>query len=171
MPSGEVPELKAGVVVIMGSRSDLDQAERVAAALGELGVSAEPRIASAHKTIHHLLQLMQEYEATYDRLVYVTIAGRANALSAVVDANTRFPVIAAPPIAADFAGMDLLSSLRLPSGVAPGTVLGAEAAALLAAKMLALGDQDLAERVGAYQRRMAHLVETDDEQLRARTGA
>ncbi len=97
MPSGEVPELKAGVVVIMGSRSDLDQAERVAAALGELGVSAEPRIASAHKTIHHLLQLMQEYEATYDRLVYVTIAGRANALSAVVDANTRFPVIAAPP--------------------------------------------------------------------------
>lgn len=106
---------------------------------------------------------MQEYEQT-GPLVYITIAGRSNALSAVVDANTRYPVIACPPYSDRFAGMDILSSLRLPSGIASPTILEPEGAALLAGKILALADPQLAQRLHDYQQRLtAELVQADQE--------
>ena len=153
------------VPIIMGSRSDLAFAERIAAALADFGLSAELRIASAHKSPHHLLEMLGAYEADPRPKVYVTVAGRSNALSGLVDAQVTAPVIACPPYAEKFGGMDLLSSLRMPSGVAPAVVLEPEAAALLAAKMLALRDPQLRERVAAVQRAGREKLVADDASL------
>jgi 5-(carboxyamino)imidazole ribonucleotide mutase len=121
------------------------------------------RICSAHKATRRLLEMLQEYEQS-GPLIYITIAGRSNALSAVVDANTRFPVIACPPYSDRFGGMDILSSLRLPSGIASPTILEPEGAALLAAKMLALSDTQLEQRLNAYKQHFsAELTQADEE--------
>src|SRR5205823_9586060 len=93
-------------------------------------------------------------------------SGRSNALSAVVDANTRYPVIACPPYSDRFAGMDVLSSLRLPSGIASPTILEPEGAALLAAKILALSDVQLLQRVLNYKERFAAELARADKEVK-----
>jgi 5-(carboxyamino)imidazole ribonucleotide mutase len=156
--------MPAQVIIIMGSKADLAHAQAVAKTLKALEISCQMRVCSAHKATRRLLQLLQEYEQT-GPLVYVTIAGRSNALSAVVDANTRYPVIACPPYSDRFGGMDILSSLRLPSGIASPTILEPEGAALLTAKMLALSDPQLAQRLDNYRQRLTTELEQADEEV------
>ncbi|HLI09036.1 MAG TPA: AIR carboxylase family protein [Ktedonobacteraceae bacterium] len=158
--------MSSQVIIIMGSKGDLSQAQALGKTLKALEISYEMRVCSAHKATQRLLEMLRDYDqqAGLQPLVYVTIAGRSNALSAVVDANTRYPVIACPPYSERFGGMDILSSLRLPSGIASPTILEPEGAALLAAKMLALCDQQLARRVEQYKQRLsAELTSADDE--------
>ena len=157
--------MPAQVIIIMGSKGDLSHAQAVAKTLKALEIGYEMRVCSAHKATQRLLEMLREYEAaTGGPLIYITIAGRSNALSAVVDANTRYPVIACPPYSERFGGMDILSSLRLPSGIASPLILEPDGAALLAAKMLALSDEALAARVLEYKQRLAaELVEADME--------
>ncbi|HEY6407428.1 MAG TPA: AIR carboxylase family protein [Ktedonobacteraceae bacterium] len=151
------------VIIIMGSKADLPQAQSVAKTLKTLEIGCQMRVCSAHKATQRLLEILRGYEQE-GPLVYVTIAGRSNALSAVVDANTRYPVIACPPYSDRFAGMDILSSLRLPSGIASPTILEPEGAALLAAKMLALSDAQLQQRLLNYKERLvAELAAADQE--------
>ena len=151
------------VIIIMGSKGDLPHAQSVAKMLKALDITYEMRVCSAHKATQRLLAMLQGYEQT-GPLVYITIAGRSNALSAVVDANTRFPVIACPPYSDRYGGMDILSSLRLPSGIASPTILEPEGAALLAAKMLALSDVALGQRLQDYKQRLsAELTQVDEE--------
>src|SRR5438105_2100729 len=140
------------VIIIMGSKGDFTHAQSVAKTLKALEISYEMRVCSAHKATQRLLEMLHEYESA-GPLLYITIAGRSNALSAVVDANTRFPVIACPPYSDRFGGMDVLSSLRLPSGIASPTILEPEGAALLAAKILALSDAQLQQRIQNYKDR------------------
>ncbi len=155
--------MPAHIIIIMGSKADLAHAQAITQTLKALDISYEMRVCSAHKATRRLLELLQEYEQT-GPLVYITIAGRSNALSAVVDANTRYPVIACPPYSDRFGGMDILSSLRLPSGIASPTILEPEGAALLAAKMLALSDTQLEQRLNAYKQRFsADLTQADEE--------
>ena len=156
--------MPAQVIIIMGSKADLAHAQAVAKTLKALEISCQMRVCSAHKATRRLLQLLQEYEQI-GPLVYITIAGRSNALSAVVDANTRYPVIACPPYSDRFGGMDILSSLRLPSGIASPTILEPEGAALLAAKMLALSDPQLAQRLDNYRQRLTTELEQADEEV------
>ncbi|HZU70828.1 MAG TPA: AIR carboxylase family protein [Ktedonobacteraceae bacterium] len=158
--------MTAQVIIIMGSKGDLSQAEGVAKTLKALEISYEMRVCSAHKATTRLLEILSEYESA-GPLVYITIAGRSNALSAVVDANTRFPVIACPPYSDRFGGMDILSSLRLPSGIASPTILEPEGAALLAAKMLALSDPLLSQRIVNYQQQFAAILAQADEEARS----
>jgi 5-(carboxyamino)imidazole ribonucleotide mutase len=153
------------VIIIMGSKGDLSHAQAVAKTLKALEIGYEMRVCSAHKATQRLLQILQEYEQQ-GPLVYITIAGRSNALSAVVDANTRYPVIACPPYSERFGGMDVLSSLRLPSGIASPTILEAEGAALLAAKMLALSDEQLMSRLVSYKERLGTELTKADEEVR-----
>jgi 5-(carboxyamino)imidazole ribonucleotide mutase len=153
------------VVVIVGSRSDLPFVEQITAALDDFGLSWETRIASAHKSAHHLLQMLEEYGQTEGPRVYITVAGRSNALAGLVDANVVEPVITCAPYSEKFAGADVLSSLRMPSGVAPAVVLEPEAAALLAAKMLGLSSRSLQEKVAIYQRVLAEKIVADDHRL------
>ncbi|HEV2581052.1 MAG TPA: AIR carboxylase family protein [Ktedonobacteraceae bacterium] len=151
------------VVIVMGSKGDLAHAQAVVKTLKAVDIAYEMRVCSAHKATQRLLELLQEYESA-GPLVYITIAGRSNALSAVVDANTRHPVIACPPYSDRFGGMDILSSLRLPSGIASPTILEPDGAALLAAKILALSDKALEQRVLEYKQRLsAELAQADNE--------
>jgi 5-(carboxyamino)imidazole ribonucleotide mutase len=118
------------VVIFMGSKSDLPFAKQIAAELAELDIACELRVASAHKSARYLLDLLTQYEAQEGARVYITVAGRSNALSGMVDANVTAPVIACPPYSEKYAGADLFSSLRMPSGVAPAVVLEPRGAAL-----------------------------------------
>ena len=152
------------VIIIMGSKGDLSHAQPIAKTLKALEISYEMRVCSAHKATRRLLEILHGYEQQ-GPLVYITIAGRSNALSAVVDANTRYPVIACPPYSDRFAGMDVLSSLRLPSGIASPTILEPEGAALLAAKILALSDVQLLQRVLNYKERLVAELATADEEV------
>ena len=152
------------VVIIMGSKGDLSHAQAVAKTLKALEISYEMRVCSAHKATQRLFEILHQYEQV-NPLIYITIAGRSNALSAVVDANTLHPVIACPPYSDRFGGMDILSSLRLPSGIASPTILEPEGAALLAAKMLALFDDRLSQRLKAYKQHLIDELARADEEV------
>jgi phosphoribosylaminoimidazole carboxylase PurE protein len=155
--------MTAKVIIIMGSKSDLAHAQAMTKTLKALEIPSVMRVCSAHKATSRLMELLNEYEQG-EPLVYITIAGRSNALSAVVDANSRFPVISCPPYSDRFGGADIFSSLRLPSGIATPTILEPEGAALLAAKVLALSDSALAQRIVAYKQGLtAELSQADDE--------
>jgi 5-(carboxyamino)imidazole ribonucleotide mutase len=153
------------VVILMGSKSDLPFVEQIAGALDGLGVAYERRVASAHKSARYLLDLLAEYETAGHVGVYITVAGRSNALSGMVDANVTAPVIACPPYSETFGGADLFSSLRMPSGVAPAVVLDPAGAAQLAAKILGVGDAELRARVTAAQRAQTNVVIAADAEM------
>jgi phosphoribosylaminoimidazole carboxylase PurE protein len=152
------------VVILMGSRADMGHAARITEALAELGIPADLRIGSAHKTPTHVVDILATYEADPRPKVYITIAGRSNALSGFVDAQVNAPVIACPPISDTFAGADIYSSLRMPSGVAPAVVLEPAGAALLAAKILGIHIPEIRERVaGLHQEYVERILRDDDE--------
>jgi 5-(carboxyamino)imidazole ribonucleotide mutase len=133
----------------MGSEKDLEFCREIAKHLKALGVEYEFRVASAHKTPEQVLAILKELEK--EKIVYVTVAGRSNALSAFVDANTSKPVIACPPYSEKFGGTDIYSSLRVPSGIGSLVTVEPEGAAIAAAKILALEDRELEKRVKDYQ--------------------
>lgn len=150
------------VVIIMGSKSDLEYCKKILNKLTEFGIKTEMRIASAHKTPEKVLEILREYEE--EDVVFVTVAGRSNALSGFVDANTSKPVIASPPYSDKFAGMDILSSIRTPSGVAPLFVMEAENTALAVAKIVALKDKEVKRKVKEYQeKKKKEIYEADSE--------
>lgn len=150
------------VILIVGSPSDDPLARQIGRALDEFGIPWKMHVASAHKTPARLLALLEKYKAEPGHRVYITVAGRSNALSGLVDAHVSAPVIACPPYSDKYAGSDLLSSLRTPSGVAPAVVLEPENAALLAAKILALTEPDLRRRVQeAQEQQRRRLIEAD----------
>lgn len=157
--------MKPLLVILMGSKADLAQAQKVAETAVKLGLDVEQRIGSAHKTSGHVLKMLQAYEADPRAKVYVTIAGRSNALSGFTDGLVSAPVIACPPYSEAFGGADIFSSLRMPSGIAPAVVLEPANAALLAAKMLGLADSDIRQAVQDYQRSLAETVISDDAAL------
>ncbi len=154
------------VPIIMGSKSDLKHGQEIAAELAKLGIASEIRVASAHKAPQFVLELLAAYEADLQPKVYITVAGRSNALSGLVDGAVAAPVIACPPYSDRFGGADIFSSLRMPSGIAPAVVLEPSGAALLAAKILALADPDLRQRVVAAQQAAQDTIVADDASLR-----
>ena len=154
------------VVILLGSRSDMEHRAAIARGLERFEITHETRIASAHRVTQYLLDLLDAYERDGQPRVYITVAGRSNALSGVVDANSRHPVIACPPYGERFGGMDLLSTVRMPGGVAPMLVLEPEAAALAAAKILAVADPVLSERISAWQAGRREEAMADDREAR-----
>jgi len=152
------------VVVLMGSEKDLEFAREIGRHLEAFGLIYEFRVASAHKTPEKVLKIIKEYED--ENIVYITVAGRSNALSAFVDANTIKPVIACPPYSDKFAGADIYSSLRVPSGIGSVVIIEPEGAAIAAAKILALTDKKLEERVKAYQLARKEEIEKADKSVR-----
>ncbi|MEM3623597.1 MAG: AIR carboxylase family protein, partial [Candidatus Bathyarchaeia archaeon] len=93
-------------------------------------------------------------------------AGRSNALSGFVDANTIKPVIACPPYSEKFGGADIYSSLRVPSGIGSVVTIEPEGAAIAAAKIFALEDKELAKRLKNYQQRKKQEIEKADESVK-----
>lgn len=158
--------MQDSVIIIMGSGRDEESVIPIRSTLKKLGIQYELRVSSAHKTPQKLLEILKEYDSSKNRIVYITVAGRSNALSGLVDANTRYPVIACPPQSEKFCGVDVYSSLRMPSGVSPLVILEPENAALAAAKILALSNSKICERVLSYQQDTKSRIESDDEKLR-----
>ncbi len=152
------------VVVLMGSKKDLEFSRKIAGYLKTLKLDYSFRVASAHKTPGKVLDILEEHRN--QKVVYITVAGRSNALSALVDANTSKPVIACPPYSEKFGGADIYSSLRVPSGIGSVVTVEPEGAALAAAKILAIRDPELEGRILDHQLRMRRTVEEADEAVR-----
>jgi 5-(carboxyamino)imidazole ribonucleotide mutase len=150
------------LVILMGSKADAAHCQKIAEAAQQLGLEVVQRIGSAHKTPTHLLELLAGYENGMRPLVFITVAGRSNALSGFVDGAVSAPVIACPPPAEAFGGADVYSSLRMPSGIAPALVLEPANAALCAAKIFAVNDPAVRQRVRAFQQQQAQKVIDDD---------
>ena len=151
------------VVIIMGSKADLDWAEQISRVLKGFEIEVISRIASAHKVPLKCYNLIKDYEK--ENVVFITIAGMSNALSGFTDAQTHCPVIACPPYSDKFGGADLYSSIRMPSGVAPLTVLSPENAALAAAKILGLSNPGIQKRIIEFQDKKRKELEEADNNL------
>ena len=154
------------VIILMGSKADVEHCTKISDACKQFGLEIVMRIGSAHKTSEHALAILREYEADPRPKVYITVAGRSNALSGFTDGLVSAPVIACPPPSDSFGGADIYSSLRMPSGIAPALVLEPVNAALLAAKILGQTNDDVREQVKAYQKRQAKKILEDDESLK-----
>lgn len=150
------------VVILMGSKSDFDFAKNIGDTLDDFNVEYIYRVASAHKTPQKVLQITEEYK----NVVYITVAGRSNALSGFVDANTTSPVIACPPYSSKLGGMDIISSLRMPSGVASKVVLEPENAALAAVKIIALKDPEIQKKIEEFQKKGREKLENADSEFK-----
>ena len=150
------------VVILMGSKADMEHCTKISNACKEFGLDTVVRIGSAHKTPEHAVSILKEYEADARPKVYITVAGRSNALSGFTDGSVSAPVIACPPPSDSFGGADVYSSLRMPSGIAPAVVLEPVNAALLAAKIFGVTNAEVREQVKVSQKRAADKIIEDD---------
>lgn len=135
------------VGLIMGSDSDLPVVKKAAAVLKELGIPYEAHVYSAHRTPAEARDwTLAARDEGFG--VIIAFAGMAAHLAGAIAANTTLPVIGVPCKGAVLDGMDaLLSTVMMPSGIPVATVAidGGKNAALLAAEMLALSDESLAQ--------------------------
>ncbi|MDD4820189.1 MAG: 5-(carboxyamino)imidazole ribonucleotide mutase [Flavobacteriales bacterium] len=158
------------VGIIMGSDSDLKVMTPAAEVLKELGVDVEMDVMSAHRTPEKVLDYSR---GAYKRGVKVIIAGAGGAahLAGVVAAVSPLPVIGVPIKSSNsIDGWDsILSMLMMPSGVPVATVAldGAKNAGILAAQMIATGDEALLQRLIEYKEAMKEKVEKASAKVRS----
>lgn len=139
------------VGVMMGSHSDWDTIKNTASTLESLGISWEARVLSAHRTPDETADYAAEAQARGIKVI-IAAAGGAAALPGAVAAKTPIPVIGVPVKGWATDGLDsLLSMAQMPRGVPVATVAigrtGAVNAALLAGRILALSDPEIADAV------------------------
>jgi len=161
------------VGIIMGSDSDLPVMEKAGAQLATLAIPFEMTVVSAHRTPDRMMTYAREAKA---RGLKVLIAGAGGAahLPGMVASMTTLPVIGVPVNITALAGQDaLLSMVQMPAGIPVATVAidNATNAALLAARMLAIGDSALAARLEAHQAAMVETVEDKIAAVEARSAA
>ena len=110
-------------ILIMGSTSDEPHAKKITEKLDEYGITWEQHVASAHKQPLKVLDILTANKDEKD-IVYITIAGRSNALSGFVAANSEFPTLGCPPFS-DKADMlvNIHSTLQMPSNTPVLTVI------------------------------------------------
>lgn len=157
------------VGILAGSESDLDVIKAAASTLDELGISYELRIASAHRTPARVREYAEEAEGRGIKVI-ICAAGMAAHLAGAVAATTDVPVIGVPMPGGVGDGLDaLLSTVQMPAGVPVATVAvgkaGARNAGLLAARILALNDEELRGRLRVYRDEMAAAVEAKNAEL------
>ena len=145
----------APVAIIMGSQSDWPTMSRAAEALEKLGVAADVRIVSAHRTPDRLVAFAKGAAAEGFKVIIAGAGGAAH-LPGMVASMTHLPVLGVPVQSKALSGQDsLLSIVQMPAGIPVGTLAigeaGATNAGLLAAAILATNDPALAERLQAYR--------------------
>lgn len=143
------------VGLIMGSNSDWEIMAAAAETLDGLGVAYEAKIVSAHRTPKRLYQYAESAKARGLKLI-IAAAGGAAHLPGMIAAMTPLPVLGVPIKSKHLDGLDsLLAIVQMPKGVPVATLAigqaGAVNAALLAAAILALSDDALAQRLDAYR--------------------
>lgn len=142
------------VAVVMGSASDLPLAKEALQMLKEFGVPACARVLSAHRSPEETAAFARSAEAEGFGAI-VALAGKAAHLAGVLASQTCLPVIGVPVRSGDLGGMDaLLSTVQMPKGIPVATVAidGAANAALLAVRILALEEKELADKLKEYAR-------------------
>jgi 5-(carboxyamino)imidazole ribonucleotide mutase len=153
------------VAIIMGSRSDWPTMACAAEALDSLGVGWTAKVVSAHRTPERMYAFALGAKAQGVRVIIAGAGGAAH-LPGMVAALTDLPVLGVPVRSKALSGLDsLLSIVQMPGGVPVGTLAigraGAMNAGILAAQILALGDEDLASRLtSARAARAAAVAET-----------
>ena len=155
------------VAIIMGSDSDLPVVEKAVKTLDEYGVESEVHVYSAHRTPLEARAFAENArEAGFG--VIIAAAGKAAHLAGVLAAHTTLPVIGIPVKSSTLDGLDaLLSTVQMPSGIPVATVAidGAVNAALLAVEMLAITDDNLAEKLNSARRAAAEKVLRADAEV------
>ena len=154
------------VAVILGSSSDMPIAIKCENILKKFGVSYEIHVASAHRTPQKLLDDLQGYENSGDKIVLITVAGLSDALSGVVAGYTKYPVIACPPDSGKYEGAKIFSSVAMPKGISVAYIPTPENAALAAVKILALSNHSLYESLLRYKRKMEINVYESAEEIK-----
>ena len=154
------------VSIIMGSTSDLPVMEKAAKFLEEMEIPFEMNALSAHRTPAEVEDFARQAKARGLRVI-IAGAGMAAALPGVIAAGTTLPVIGVP-IMGMLDGLDaMLSIIQMPPGIPVATVgvNGAQNAAILAAEMLALSDEALAEKLVAYKEGLKTKIVKANEEL------
>ncbi len=156
------------VAIAMGSESDLEKMRPAAEVLTELGVESELRVLSAHRTPDVMLAFGRD-AAKEGFQVIIAGAGGAAHLPGMMAAVTAMPVIGVPVALRHLDGLDsLLSIVQMPKGVPVATVAidNSRNAGILAARILALGDPELRERVEVAMAETSAVARASDEKLR-----
>lgn len=151
------------VQILMGSDSDGPTMQRAVDVLQELGVTSHMTVASAHRSPERVRQIVADAPRKGVK-VFIVGAGAAAHLGGVVAAHSMLPVIGVPIDSSPLQGWDaLLATVQMPPGVPVATVsvgkAGATNAAVLAAQILALSDDDVARALVRYREKMAEKVE------------
>ena len=159
--------MKAIVSIIMGSTSDLKVMEKAAAFFEEMEIPFEMNALSAHRTPEEVEKFTKNAE-TKGLKVIIAGAGMAAHLPGVIASMTSLPVIGVP-INASLDGMDaLLAIVQMPPGIPVATVgiNGALNAAILAAQMMATGDETMMKKIKTYKENLKQKIVKANEELR-----
>ncbi|NNF45563.1 MAG: phosphoribosylamine--glycine ligase, partial [Desulfofustis sp.] len=158
----DVPPARPKVGILMGSDSDLPVMSAAADFLKEMGVECEMTVASAHRTP---AKVMEYTKSAPERGVKIIIAGAGMAahLAGVIASHTDLPVIGIPLDASPLGGMDaLLATVQMPPGIPVATMgigkAGAKNAAVLACRILALDDKEIAQNLVRFREKMVQEV-------------
>ena len=156
------PNSTAAVAVVMGSASDWETMRHAVELLAELGVAAEHRIVSAHRTPELMADFARQ-AASRGLRVIIAGAGGAAHLPGMIAAHTWLPVLGVPVESKALHGIDsLLSIAQMPAGVAVGTLAigasGAKNAALLAASIIGLSNASVRAKVEAFRQQQTDAV-------------
>lgn len=151
-----------GVLVVLGSKTDIEVAGKACDMLEEFGVPYELRVCSAHRTPRALIKLIDESDAD----VFIAVAGMAAALPGVVAAHTTKPVIGLP-VGGKVPFDSLLSTVQMPPGI-PVASVGVdrgENAALLAIEILAVSDKGLRAKLEAHRKKLEKATEDGNREV------
>jgi phosphoribosylaminoimidazole carboxylase PurE protein len=161
----------ADVGMVLGSASDWPQVEPGAALLQDWGIPFEVVVASAHRAPQRVQAYARE-AAGRGLKVIIAAAGAAAHLAGVLAAETTLPVIGVPLPGSSLNGLDsLLATVQMPAGVPVATMAigpaGAKNAAIFAAQILALGDEELKARLQRHKQELAQKVARQMDQIPA----
>jgi 5-(carboxyamino)imidazole ribonucleotide mutase len=155
------------VGIIMGSDSDYDVVKEALITLKTLDIEFEAHVISAHRT-PEMAKDFSSNAAKNGFGVIIAAAGKAAHLAGFIAANTILPVIGIPIKSSTLDGLDsLLSTVQMPAGVPVATVAidGAKNAAILAAQILAVENNDLSVKLTEMKKKMAESVDEKDNKL------
>lgn len=165
------PATKPLVSIVMGSDSDLEIMREAANTLHDFGIPHEIDVTSAHRSPARTSEFAR---AAAGRGVKVIIAGAGGAahLAGVIAAETTLPVIGVPIPSSSLQGLDsLLATVQMPAGIPVATLAigkaGATNAGILAAQILALSDERLAQKMREHKQKLVRSVEEKSAKLKA----
>ena len=159
--------MKKKVAIIMGSDSDLPVVKGAVEKLKGFGVPYEVHVMSAHRTPDMAAEFSKNAVKNGFGVI-ISAAGKAAHLGGVLAAHTTLPVIGIPIKSSTLDGLDaLLATVQMPSGIPVATVAidGAANAAILAVQMLALSDDELAQKLIEMKKQMADTVMEKDKKI------